>query len=94
MTIEHHTLAHDFPQQHALIQHLQAEDAGFRQLCEDDRQIDDEIFRIEQGLDAASDHDMTEMKLRRVHLKDQIAARLDDAGRAKAWQGAPGPFTS
>jgi len=75
--IEHHTLAHDFPHRHALIERLQSEDAGFQRLCDEYRQVDDEIFRIEQRLDAASDHDMTEMKLRRVHLKDQIAARLE-----------------
>ena len=74
--IEHHTLMHDFPKHHDLIARLRAEDSGFGKLCDEYKKIDDDIFRIEQNLDAASDHIIQEMKLRRVHLKDQIAERL------------------
>lgn len=45
-------------------------------LCDEYQEVDDDVFWIEQNLDAASDRIVQEQKLRRVRLKHRIAERL------------------
>ena len=76
MTLEHHTLTHDFPEARERILRLQAEDPDFRALAREYEDIDDQILRLEQQIEATSDQHAHELKLERVKLKDRIARIL------------------
>lgn len=81
MDIEHHRdLAHEFPELKQRIHELKLADAAFRDLYREYQDVDDEIYRIEQEIEARSDAYTEDLKRRRVHLKDQLYAVL--TGRA------------
>jgi uncharacterized protein YdcH (DUF465 family) len=84
MTLEHHTLDHEFPEHRHIIARLREQDSTFRALADEYAEVDDEIYRIEQQIEAASDQLATELKRRRVVLKDRIAQLVEQAGAASA----------
>jgi uncharacterized protein YdcH (DUF465 family)/quercetin dioxygenase-like cupin family protein len=87
MEIEHHRdLAHEFPEFRQRIHELKLADAEFRERYRAYQEIDDEIYRIEQGIEARSDEYTENLKRRRVQLKDQLYARL--GGRTPPARGA------
>lgn len=80
MEIEHHRdLAHEFPEFRQRIHELKLANAEFRERYREYQAIDDEIYRIEQDIEARSDEYSENLKRRRVHLKDRLYAML--AGR-------------
>jgi uncharacterized protein len=68
----HHPLATEFPQYQQIITTLDQSDESFHALMEEYNRIDDEICRIEENLVWATDQEIEELKLRRVHLKDKL----------------------
>lgn len=76
MTIEKHGLNQDFPEYRSAIHELRLKDAHFARLFDEYHQIDQEIRRIEQQIETPSDQYIEQRKLRRVHLKDELYARL------------------
>lgn len=73
---EHHDLLHEFPEYKERIDALKAQDADFARLCQEFDAIDEELLRIQQQLETPSDVYVENLKKKRVHLKDQLYARL------------------
>lgn len=72
MNIEKHTLLNDFPDHHHTIRHLKMNDNHFAKLFEQYHEVENEVHHIEQGSEPVSDEYLESLKLRRVHLKDQL----------------------
>jgi len=79
MEVEPHHLHHEFPQYSDKIHQLKVSDAQFAKLFEEYHDRDREIRRAEQGVEHLGDAKLEELKLRRVHLKDQLFHRLQAA---------------
>lgn len=77
MTLEHHRdLTHEFPELKQRVHDLKVESAEFRRLYEEYGVVDNEIHRIEQGIDTPSDAYAEALKVRRVQLKDRLYGLL------------------
>jgi uncharacterized protein YdcH (DUF465 family) len=68
----HHPLTTEFPEYRNIITTLNVKDGYFHSLLEEYDRIDDEICRIEENLQWATDQEIEELKLRRVYLKDKL----------------------
>ena len=75
-----HDLLHDFPEHEAKIHSLRATHHEFQKISDTYLEVDREIEKIEKELDHSKglveDQHLNELRMRRVHLKDQIAAFL------------------
>jgi uncharacterized protein YdcH (DUF465 family) len=67
----HHPILREFPDHRDTIKRLQG-DAHFRNLYDEYHRLDDEIYRIEEEIDFATDQEIEERKMRRAKLKDYI----------------------
>ena len=76
MTIEKHSLAADFPELKDRIHELKMSDAYFSKKFDDYNQLDKEIIRFEEGLGTPSDDYLEGLKMKRVHLKDELFGML------------------
>lgn len=70
--IESHDLYHEFPEHHDTIRKLVLSNDQFVRMMRDYDDIDHKIQRIEQRVEAASNHYEEELKKIRVSLKDQL----------------------
>ncbi len=68
----HHPILREFPEHRDTIKQLKASDARFRDLFDEYHRLDDEIYRIEEEIDFATDQELEELKMRRAKLKDTI----------------------
>ncbi len=76
MTIENHSLHNEFPQHKDRIRELKMNDRHFVRLFEEYHETDREIRKIEDGAEASSDARLEGLKMRRVHLKDDLLGML------------------
>ncbi|MEH6450233.1 MAG: DUF465 domain-containing protein [Oleispira sp.] len=76
MSIENHSLHNEFPQHNDRIRELKMNDRHFARLFEEYHDIDREIRKIEEGAEASSDARIEGLKMRRVHLKDDLLGML------------------
>jgi len=76
MHIDHHNLTHEFPELVEKMNHLKATDGHFAHLCETYDALDADIRKIEKGEENLADPELEALKLKRVHLKDQLYHRL------------------
>ncbi len=76
MIIEKHSLAIDFPEFKDRIHDLKMSDAHFANKFEEYNDLDKEIIRIEEGLENTSDEFLEDLKMKRVHLKDELVDML------------------
>jgi len=76
MTTEKHNLHHEFPEFAEHISELKVSDAHFAKLFAEYHEVDQEINRIEQGIETPSDEYTEEVKLKRVNLKDELYGML------------------
>lgn len=76
MQVEHHDLAHEFPQYLETMQTLKASNGLFAQLLSEYDQLTAEIEKLEEADVPTDDFHFEEMKKKRVHLKDQLYAML------------------
>ena len=76
MTHVPHELAADFPEHVDRLHDLKMNNAHFARLSEEYHTLNREIHRIETGIEPASDERNTELRKRRMQLKDEIAAML------------------
>jgi uncharacterized protein YdcH (DUF465 family) len=76
---EHHSLAHEFPEYKDQIHELKVNNPEFAQLFEKYEDIDKEIYRIEMQIENTSDEYLEGLKIKRVKLKDQLYAMLQQA---------------
>lgn len=73
---ENHSVHHEFPEQHDLIERLMAEDLHFKRLAKEYNELDKEIRTIEMRDSPIDDMAFHEMKKQRGHLKDEIYQML------------------
>lgn len=76
MNVEHHPLVKEFPEHRETLHHLKLNDPHFARLATDYEEVDKQIVRIEDSVEAASDQRLEDLKKQRLHLKDQLYARL------------------
>ena len=72
----HHPFVSEFPEHREVIRHLRLADNKFRQMFEEYHQLDDEICRIEEEIEYATDQKIDELKFRRAKLKDALYAAV------------------
>jgi hypothetical protein len=68
----HHPFVTEFPEHRETIRSLKLADGKFRQMFEEYHQLDDEICRIEEELEFATDQQIDELKFKRAKLKDAL----------------------
>lgn len=71
-----HELAEDFPGDQEKIAKLRAENAHFAKLSDEYHEVNRAIHRAETDVEPTDDVHMTDMRKRRMLLKDEIAALL------------------
>lgn len=74
-----HELADDFPGQADAISALKTKDAHFARLVEEYHETNRAIHRAETLVEPTSDANETELRRKRMTLKDEIARRLSAA---------------
>lgn len=70
--MEKHDILHEFPEYKERIHELKMNDHHFRKLFDEYHHVDHEIHSIETGATVAIDEYLHELRVKRVHLKDQI----------------------
>ena len=68
----HHPFVIEFPAHSETIRSLKLADGNFRQMFEEYHRLDDEICRIEEEVEFATDQQLDELKFRRAKLKDAL----------------------
>jgi uncharacterized protein YdcH (DUF465 family) len=68
----HHPFVAEFPAHRESIRTLKLADGNFRQMFEEYHVLDDEICRIEEDLEFATDQEMEQLKFKRAKLKDAL----------------------
>jgi uncharacterized protein YdcH (DUF465 family) len=67
-----HDLLHEFPEHKEKIHSLKVSDSHFRKLFDEYHNVDHEIHKYESGAEATTDDHLNELRVERVHLKDQL----------------------
>ncbi|MDH5775071.1 MAG: DUF465 domain-containing protein [Nitrospirota bacterium] len=76
MPLRHHPLVKEFPEHHDRIHELKISDGHFHRLMNDYENLDKEIFRAKSDVEPTDDTHLKELGVRRVQLKDQIYALI------------------
>ncbi|MDX2368081.1 MAG: DUF465 domain-containing protein [Colwellia sp.] len=76
MIIEKHDLHHEFPEFNDEIHHLKMNDNYFARLFTEYHETDQEVHRIEQGVENTSDEYIEKRKKQRLKLKDELFVML------------------
>jgi uncharacterized protein YdcH (DUF465 family) len=76
MSIEHHSLAAEFPHHRDAIHQLKQHDVHFQKLMAKHEDVDKEIVRMEEGIETPEDTVLTTLKKTRLELKDELLAML------------------
>jgi uncharacterized protein YdcH (DUF465 family) len=71
-----HTLAEEFPGQQEAIHALKVSDPAFAQLLKDYDEVNDAVHLAETRVRPVDELEEVELRKRRLHIKDQIAAAL------------------
>ncbi len=69
---EHHRLAEEFPEYAEKIHELKMNDSHFAKTYEAYQELDNEIYRFEEGIETTSDEYLEKLKMQRVKLKDEL----------------------
>jgi len=75
---EKHDLDHEFPEHRDRIHNLRASNHHFARLSDDYHKIDNEVLRIETGIENSSDDYLEEQKRKRLYLKDELYQMIKD----------------
>jgi uncharacterized protein YdcH (DUF465 family) len=70
----HHPFLSEFPEHREAARRLRLADNQFRQMFEEYHQLDDNICRIEEDIEFATDQQIDELKFKRARLKDALYA--------------------
>jgi uncharacterized protein YdcH (DUF465 family) len=76
MTIQKHDLHHEFPEFSDEIHHLKMTDNHFCRLFTEYHDVNQEVQRIEQGVENTSDEYIEMKKKERLQLKDKLFVML------------------
>jgi len=79
MSVENHHLHNEFPEFNEQIHHLKMNDRHFTKLFDEYHDVDRNVRRIEDLAEAASDERLETLKLKRLHLKDELFVMLKKA---------------
>ena len=79
MQVEHHPLIKEFPEHRERLHTLKVQDHHFARLCNEYEELDKEIVRIEDGLEAKPNTTLEIMKKKRLGLKDELYGLLRKA---------------
>jgi hypothetical protein len=74
--MEKHDLLHEFPEHKAKILELRKVNVHFKKMFDEYHALDEQIFNIEDGTVTTSDEYLNELRLKRVHLKDNLYKQL------------------
>ena len=69
---EHHDLVHELPEHKDAIHHLKMHNTHFARYFDEYHQLTDKIENIEKNNNTISDAEITDMKLKRLALKDDM----------------------
>ena len=67
-----HDLRHDFPELEDKIHQLKVSDTHFRRLFDEYHEVNQDIHSIESGATVTTDERLNDLRLKRVHLKDEL----------------------
>mmetsp|Transcript_18725 Transcript_18725/g.18034 ORF Transcript_18725/g.18034 Transcript_18725/m.18034 type:complete len:84 (+) Transcript_18725:44-295(+) len=76
MTIQKHDLHHEFPEFNDEIHYLKMNDKHFSRLFTEYHEINQEVLRIEKGIENTSDDYIEMKKKQRLKLKDELFVML------------------
>jgi len=76
MGLEHHDLAHEFPEFKQRIHDLKVEDAHFRKLFNEYDEVTTRVEALEKQNSPVADETMEELKKERLQLKDNLYKML------------------
>lgn len=76
---EKHDLIHELPEFRERIHELKTTNEHFAKMFEEYHEIDNEVRRIEEGIETTSDDYLEEQKKKRLYLKDQLFDMLKQA---------------
>jgi uncharacterized protein YdcH (DUF465 family) len=76
MSIEHHDLIHELPEYRDQIHSLKMNDAHFSKLFAEYHTITKQVERMETEAEPVATLTEEELKIKRLHLKDQLFAML------------------
>lgn len=79
MIIDRHSLAKELPEYKEQIHQLKMENRHFAKLADEYHDLDNEIIRIEEGVENTTDEYVDGLKKKRLHLKDQLFEMLKKA---------------
>lgn len=74
--MERHDLLHEFPEFQEKIHELKVSDTHFRKLFDEYHEVEHQIHRINTGVEVASDDFVHEIKIKLLHLKDNLLQKL------------------
>lgn len=74
-----HELSEEFPREVDQIHLLRQRDAHFARLVDDYQTVNTTVHRMVARIEPVSEQTLEETRLKRVHLKDKIAAALRTA---------------
>lgn len=79
MILQKHDLHHEFPEYNDEIHYLKMNDNHFSRLFEQYHEVNQEVHRIEQGVENTSDEYLEQKKKERLKLKDDLFIMLKNA---------------
>ena len=79
----HHPIVEELPRHASLIKHLKGTDDKFRRTYDEYHHLDDEIYRVEEGIESATEQELEEMKMKRVRFKDWLFHAITHAPAGK-----------
>lgn len=79
MIIDRHSLAKELPEYKEQIHQLKMENRHFARLADEYHDLDNEIIRIEEGVENTADDYVDGLKKKRLKLKDELFEMLKKA---------------
>lgn len=79
MIIDRHSLAKELPEFKEQIHQLKMENRHFARLADEYHDLDNEIIRIEEGVENTADDYVDGLKKKRLNLKDELFEMLKKA---------------
>ena len=74
--MERHDLLREFPEHKTTILQLREGSPSFSKKYDEYTLLDEQIYRIETGAENTSDEYLNELRLKRVHLKDELYRQM------------------
>lgn len=79
MLHEKHDLVHELPEYRDTIHTLKTTNARFAKLFDEYHEVDQEVHRIETGIENTSDDYLDDRKKQRLMLKDELFGMIKNA---------------